>query len=147
MTDPVGLPFRLTPETVAVRVVGLPAATVVGEAETVVVELTVVTVSAAVVEAVAAMVAPAVVPEPEIVSVDVPEVCRTGRTVTVTCAVPPAATVAAPPVQVAMLVRDDAQLTVTVPAKPFTEVIVTEVVFPVVALPATLTDVGEADSV
>ena len=55
-----------------------------------------------------------------------------------------AVTAAEPPVQLAIDVTDDAQVTVTVPAKPLTEVIVTEVVLPVVALPAMEIVVGDA---
>ena len=66
---------------------------------------------------------------------------------TVTWPAVEAVTAADPPVQVAIVVTDDVQPTVTVPVKPLTEVMVTEVVLPVVALPAMLIVVGKADSV
>jgi hypothetical protein len=53
------------------------------------------------------------------------------------------ATTADPPVQLAIAVFDDTQPTVTVPVKPFTEVMVTEAVLPVVALPPMLILKGE----
>jgi hypothetical protein len=67
--------------------------------------------------------------------------------VRVTVAVPPEVRVAVPPVQVATAVFDEPQLTVTRPAKPLTEVRVIVLVLPVTALPAMVSELGEADIV
>jgi hypothetical protein len=96
-------------------VVGLPATTVVGAATTVVVEFTVVTVAATVTGVAVKSTPPVGVPEPLTVRVAAPELCSTGATVTVTVAVPPEVRVAAPPLQLASVVTEDAHVTVAVP--------------------------------
>jgi len=116
VTVPVGVPLRLTPLTVAVSTVGLPATTVVGAATTVVVELTVVMVAVTVTGVAVKSTPPVGIPEPLTVRVVDPELCRTGVTVTLTVVVPPEVRVPDPPLQLVSVVSVEAHVTVTGPA-------------------------------